>query len=74
MQKTYVPDVLEKKQTKNIGQRKRNLYENNHLGFISGEIFEKVQEEKKRRSNVEFIKGKTKRKKKRYVGRIKEKE
>lgn len=74
LQKTYVPDVLEKKQTKNIGQRKRYLYENNHLGFIPKEIFEKVQEEKKRRSNVEFIgTGKLKRKSKRYVSCIKEK-
>lgn len=74
LQKTYVPDVLEKKQTKNIGQRKRYLYENNHLGFIPKEIFEKVQEEKKRRSNVEFIgTGKLKRKSKRYVNCIKEK-
>lgn len=73
LQKTYVPDVLEKKQTKNIGQRKRYLYENNHLGFIPKEIFEKVQEEKKRRSNVEFIEtGKLKRKSKRYVSCIKE--
>ena len=54
LQKTYIPNVLEQKQIKNKGELTRYLYENSHIGIIDKETFEKVQSEKKRRSNVEL--------------------
>jgi len=67
LQKTYIENVLEGKQIKNRGEVTRYLYENNHTGIIEKEIFEKVQLEKKKRSNIAFNdKGKQIRKSIRY--------
>ena len=52
LQKTYIPDVNQT-QKKNDGMLPRYLYENNHIGIIPIEIFNAVQEERKKRSNVE---------------------
>ena len=54
LQKTYIPDVLKQKQKKNEGEVARYLYENNHQGIIEIEVFEAVQEERKKRSNMEI--------------------
>lgn len=67
LQKTYVPDVLKGVQVKNNGEQARYLYENNHVGIITQETFDAVQEEKKRRSNCTTNeKGKQQRKNVRY--------
>ena len=52
LQKTFTPDVLNQLQKKNNGELPRYLYENNHVGMIDAEIFEAVQAERKRRSNI----------------------
>ena len=52
LQKTHVPNVLDQKQKKNNGELTQYLYENNHIGIIDIEIFEAVQAEKVRRTNV----------------------
>lgn len=67
LQKTYIENVLERKQIKNRGELTRYLYENNHIGIIEKETFEKVQLEKAKRSNIDFDdKGKQIRKSIRY--------
>ena len=67
LQKTYIPDVLKQKQKKNEGEIARYLYENNHVGIIDQAMFEEVQEERNRRTNVELDgKGKTVRKNTRF--------
>ena len=67
LQKTYIPDVLKQKQKKNEGEISRYLYENNHVGIIDQAMFEAVQEERNRRTNVELNeKGKTVRKNTRF--------
>ena len=67
LQKTYIPDVLKQKQKKNEGEIARYLYENNHVGIINQAMFEAVQEERNRRTNVELNgKGKTVRKNTRF--------
>ena len=67
LQKTYIPDVLKQKQKKNDGEIARYLYENNHVGIIDPAMFEAVQEERNRRTNVELNgKGKTVRKNTRF--------
>ena len=67
LQKTYIENVLEGKQIKNRGEVTRYLYENNHIGIIDKETFEKVQLEKAKRSNIDFNdKGKQIRKSIRY--------
>ena len=68
LQKTYIPDVLKQKQKKNEGEVTRYLYENNHVGIIDQAIFEAVQKERSRRTNVELNgKGKTVRKNTRFT-------
>ena len=52
LQKTHIPDVLEQKQKKNKGELAQYLYENNHRGIIDNAMFEAVQAERARRSNV----------------------
>ncbi len=66
LQKTYVPDLFKGKQEKNEGQLAQYLYENNHIGIISKELFNVIQEEKKRRSNLAEGEKKTKRASTRY--------
>ena len=67
LQKTYIPDVLKQTQKKNEGEIARYLYENNHVGIIDQAMFEAVQEERNRRTNVELNgKGKTVRKNTRF--------
>ncbi len=52
LQKTHVPNVLDQKQKKNNGELTKYLYENNHIGIIDVAVFEAVQAEKTRRTNV----------------------
>jgi site-specific DNA recombinase len=52
LQKTYVPDVLKQTQVKNNGEIRKYLYENSHVGIIDAVIFDAVQNERKRRSNI----------------------
>ena len=67
LQKTYIPEFFEGKQVKNTGQRERYIVSNHHEPIVSKEDFDRVQEEKKRRSNVkQNDKGKTIRTETRY--------
>lgn len=52
LQKTYVENFLTGKQIKNSGQRDRYFIVHHHSPIISQDDFDKVQQEKKRRSNV----------------------
>ena len=51
LQKTFRRDVFSGKQIQNHGEQAQYFYENNHSGIVTHEIFERVQMEKKRRSN-----------------------
>ncbi|XMB65780.1 recombinase family protein [Cellulosilyticum sp. ST5] len=50
------------KQMNNRGQAVHFLVEKGHIPLISNELFEKVQEEIKKRSNIEIVDGKVQRK------------
>lgn len=52
LQKTHIPDVLDQKQKKNKGELAQYLYENNHRRIIDSTMFEAVQSERARKSNV----------------------
>jgi len=64
--KTYTGAFPNNKQQINHGDQEKYLLENAHEPIIELEKFEKVQEEMRRRSNVEVIEGKIKRKGIRY--------
>jgi len=49
-QKTYVKDFLDGRQCKNKGELTQYVFENHHEAIIEPEIFERVQQEKQRRS------------------------
>jgi len=55
LQKTYVKDYISAKQLKNTGQRDQYYITHHHAAIISQAEFDKVQREKKRRSNVIYI-------------------
>lgn len=55
LQKTYVENFLTGKQIKNVGQRERYLILHHHSPIISQNDFDKVQQEKKRRSNAQVL-------------------
>lgn len=55
-------DFLDNKQRINRGQVQQYLMKEGHTPLISSEIFEKVQEEIKRRSNLEKVNGRIQRK------------
>lgn len=59
--KTYIPNYLDKKTKINKGEREFVIIENNHEPIISKEVFEKVQEEIKKRHR-ETVKDDCKRK------------
>jgi len=59
-QKTYIPDVLTKKQLKNTGELPQYYVKDNHPAIISKEIFKKVQFERSRRKSMTPVTGKTK--------------
>lgn len=50
--KTYKPDVLSKSRLKNEGQAPSYYVENSHPAIITQEMFDMVQEEKRRRSEL----------------------
>ena len=50
LQKTYVPSPFTKTQEKNDGTQTQYIYENNHEGIISQEVFQAVQAEKQKRA------------------------
>ena len=52
LQKTYSADFLSKKRLKNSGEVDRYYVANTHPAIISKEMFEKVQEEKRKRSRL----------------------
>lgn len=66
--KTYTGAFPNNKQQINNGEQEKYLLENAHEPIIEAEKFEQVQEEMRRRSNVEVIEGKVKRKGTRYSG------
>lgn len=51
LQKSFRNNALDKKQIKNDGQKNMYLVENDHEPIIDRDTFNKVQEEKKKRSN-----------------------
>lgn len=64
--KTYTGAYPNNKQKVNEGSRGRFLMKEAHAPIISNEVFEQVQEEMKRRSNIELVDGKGKRKNTHY--------
>ncbi|MEW8994445.1 recombinase family protein [Clostridium sp.] len=60
--KTYTGQFPNSQQKINRGEQEQYLMKNAHESIISIEVFEKVQEEMKRRSNIEMVEGKAKRK------------
>lgn len=64
--KTYTTAFPNNKQFKNQGEQEKYLVENAHEPIIELEKFEQVQEEMKRRSNVEIVEGEVKRKETHY--------
>lgn len=53
LQKTYVKDTIRQKRANNNGEVQQYLVQDNHEAIIPLDIFMQVQEEKKRRSNIE---------------------
>lgn len=70
--KTYTGEFPNNKQKVNRGVQEQYLMENAHAPIISIEVFEKVQEEIKRRSNIEIVGGKDKRKSTHYSAKERE--
>ena len=64
--KTYTAQYPNNKQKANEGSQDHFLMKEAHQPIISNEVFEQVKEEIKRRSNIEIIDGKTKRKNTHY--------
>ncbi|MBK5242617.1 recombinase family protein [Clostridium sp.] len=60
--KTYSGDFPNNNQRKNDGEHEQFLMKNAHEPIIEEEKFEQVQEEIKRRSNIEIVNGKVRRK------------
>lgn len=69
--KTYTGDFPNNKQRINNGEKEQFLMKNAHEPIIEEEKFEQVQEEMKRRSNVEIVFGKSKRKASHYSSKKK---
>ncbi len=67
--KTCTGDFPNNKQQKNDGGQDQFLMKNAHEPIIEEEKFERVQEEMKRRSNIEIVFEKTKRKSSHYSAR-----
>jgi len=64
--KTYTGQYPNNKQKVNQGSQDRFLMKEAHEPIISNEIFEQVKKEIKRRSNIELVDGKTKRRNTHY--------
>jgi len=52
LQKTYTEDFMTGKKARNVGQRNRYYVRNSHPAIVSGEVFNKVQEEMARRARL----------------------
>lgn len=59
-QKTFIPNVLDKKAVKNTGQLPQYYVTDNHPAIIPKEIFKRVQFERTRRKSLEPVTGQTK--------------
>lgn len=70
--KTYTGQFPNNQQKMNCGVQELFLMKDAHAPIISKEVFEKVQEEMKSRSNIEFVDGATKRKNTHYSAKYKE--
>ena len=64
--KTCTGELPDNKQRLNRGQVQQYLMKEGHTPLIASEIFEKVQAELKRRSNLEIVNGKAQRKNSQY--------
>lgn len=64
--KTYTGQFPNTQQKINYGEQEQYLMKDAHSPIISNEVFEKVQEEMKRRSNIEVVDGNAKRKSTHY--------
>lgn len=52
LQKTYTEDFMTGKKARNVGQRNQYYVRNSHPAIVSGEVFDKVQEEMARRARI----------------------
>ena len=64
--KTCTGQFPNNKQKTNHGQQRQFLMKEGHIPIIPIEVFEQVQEEIKKRSNIEIVDGKIKRKNTHY--------
>lgn len=64
--KTCTGEFPDNKQRINRGQEQQYLMKEGHIPLIASEIFEKVQAELKRRSNLEIVNGRAQRKNSQY--------
>lgn len=55
LQKTFVSDPITKKVKTNNGERPKFYIKNNHVGIITREMFEKVQLERAKRNNKQYV-------------------
>ncbi len=55
LQKTFVSDPITKKVKKNNGELPKVYIQDNHQGIVTRELFEKVQVERARRSNRQYV-------------------
>jgi len=67
--KTFVADYFSNKRKANINNRQKFIVENSHPAIINKEVFDAVQSEKKRRTNVDDDNGIRQRKSIRYDSR-----
>lgn len=72
--KTYTGDFPNNKQFMNDGEHEQFLMKDAHKSIIELEKYEKVQEEMKRRSNIEIVNGAVKRKDTHYSSKRKKQE
>lgn len=72
--KTYTGDFPNNKQFMNDGEHEQFLMKDAHEPIIELEKYEKVQEEMKRRSNIEIVNGEVKRKDTHYSSKRKKPE
>ena len=66
LSKTYSNEFPNNKRLKNNGEHIRYHAENNHSAIIDEEIFEKIQAERSRRTNIEITDEGKKRKSQKY--------
>lgn len=67
--KTYTTEYPNSKQKTNHGEKIQFIAKQAHSPIIANEVFEQVQQEMKRRSNIAIVNGEVKRKDTHYIQR-----